>query len=82
MKLKGEINMPEEIRKQVDYAVACVTEFAIKNDMHPRAAFLYLYNYKGIEFLKEHYEIEHTLALEEAVEDLERICRQNGGVLS
>jgi hypothetical protein len=74
--------MPEEMKKQVDYAVVCVNEFAKKNALHPRTAFLYLYNYRGIEFLKENYEIEHTLSLEEAVEDLEQICRNNGGRLS
>jgi hypothetical protein len=31
--------------------------------------------------LIEHYEIEHTLSLDDAVDDLERVCRRNGGVL-
>ena len=74
--------MPAEVRKQIDYAVACVSEFAKKKAMHPREAFLYLYNYKGIAFLKEHYDIEHTLALEDTIEDLDQICRNNGGKLS
>jgi hypothetical protein len=55
--------------------------FTRKNALHPRTAFLYLYNHKGIEFLQEHYEIEHTLSLDDAVEDLEIICKNNGGEL-
>lgn len=47
--------MPETTRKLIDYTVVCVNEFARKKALHPRAAFLYLYRYKGIEFLKENY---------------------------
>ena len=42
-------------------------------------AFHYLYDHKGIEFIKEHYDIEHTLSIDDAVEDLTLICRNNGG---
>lgn len=54
--------MSETLRKQINYAVVCVNEFARKKALHPRIAFLYLYNYKGIDFLKENYDIEHTLS--------------------
>lgn len=59
--------MPETTRKLIDYTVVCVNEFARKKALHPRVAFLYLYRYKGIEFLKENYDIEHTLSLDDAV---------------
>ena len=73
--------MPEIMRKQIDYAVVCVNEFAKKKALNPKTAFLYLYNHKGIEFLKENYDVEHTLSLDDAVEDLDIICRNNGGDL-
>lgn len=69
------------LKKQINYTVVCVNEFARKNALHPRAAFLYLYNYKGIDFLEENYDIEHTLSLDTAIEDLEMICKNNGGRL-
>ena len=69
------------MRKQIDYTVVCVNEFAKKKNLNPKTAFLYLYNHKGLEFLKENYEIEHTLSLDDAVEDLDIICRNNGGDL-
>ncbi|MDR0948876.1 MAG: DUF3791 domain-containing protein [Lachnospiraceae bacterium] len=37
--------------------------------------------YGGIAFLTEHYEIEHTLSLDDAIDDLILICQKNGGVL-
>ena len=49
--------MSEYQKKQIDYTVVCVNEFARKNDIHPRIAFLYLYTNKGIEFLEEKYDI-------------------------
>jgi hypothetical protein len=82
MALSERMNiMPEQLRNQINYTVVCVNEFARKNALHPRTAFLYLYDHKGIEFLQEHYEIEHTLSLDDAVEDLEMICKNNGGEL-
>ncbi|MDD6431474.1 MAG: DUF3791 domain-containing protein, partial [Ruminococcus sp.] len=42
----------------------------------------FLYDYKAIDFLKECYDIEHTLSFDDAIEDMERICANNGGVIS
>lgn len=73
--------MPELLRKKIDYSVVCVNEFARKKTIKEKDAFLYLYQYNGIAFLDENYDIEHTLSLEDAVEDMELICRKNGGNL-
>ena len=53
--------------------VACVSGFAAAHDLSKKDAFIYLYNNKAIAFLKEHYEIEHTLSIEDAVEDMAEI---------
>lgn len=68
-----------ELKKKINYTVVCVNEFAKKFEITLKEAFQYLEKYKGILFLKEHYEIEHTLSLEDAIEDLSRVCRTNGG---
>ena len=73
--------MSEEVRKQINYVVVCINEFAKRNSLSPRVAFTYLYDNKGIHFLKENYDIEHTLSLDDAIDDLEIICRNNGGCL-
>ena len=49
--------------------------------MNTKSAYRFLSQYGGIDFLMEHYEIEHTLSIDEAIDDLETICRKNGGVL-
>ncbi len=71
-----------EKRKQINYAVACVSEFARKHNLTLKEAFQYLFKYKAIEFLKENYDIEHTLPLDDALDDMQIICEKNGGILA
>ncbi|MBP3709964.1 MAG: DUF3791 domain-containing protein [Treponema sp.] len=66
---------------KISYTVACVSSFARAHNLSKKDAFSYLYTNKAITFLKEHYEAEHTLSLDDAVEDMAEICRQNGGTL-
>lgn len=73
--------MSEE-RKQINYAVVCVSEFAHEHNLTMKEAFHYLFEYKAIEFLKENYDIEHTLPLDDALNDMLMICKKNGGMLA
>ena len=66
---------------KIAYTVTCVSRFATTHRLSKKDAFSYLYNNKAIAFIKEHYDIEHTLSLDDAVEDMTEICRQNGGTL-
>ena len=61
--------------------MACVSELASRHNMKQKGDFQFLFKYKAIEFLKENYDIEHTLSFDEAVEDMLIICQKNGGVL-
>ena len=71
----------QAVDNKIAYTVACVSSFAFAHNISKKEAFSYLYKNEAIEFLKEHYDIEHTLSLEEAVEDMAEISRQNGGTL-
>lgn len=71
----------DEERKKINYAVACVSEFANQYCIKQKTAFKFLYQYKAIEFIKEYYDIEHTLSFDEVLEDMLLICQKNGGVL-
>ncbi len=66
---------------KLSYTVACVSSFASAHKLSRKDAFSYLYQNKAIAFLKDHYDIEHTLSIDDAVEDMTEICRQNGGTL-
>lgn len=69
-----------ELKKRINYTVVCVNEFANRFNIDSRKAFIYLYDHQGIAFIKENYDIEHTLSIDDAIDDLALICRNNGGV--
>ena len=64
---------------QIHWTIACVNEYARYKSLDVREAFRYLFNFGGIKFLKDHYDAEHLLSFYDAVEDLDHICRSNGG---
>ena len=68
-----------ELKKRINYTVVCINEFAGRFHIAAKEAFSYLYDHKGIEFIKENYDIEHTLSIDDAVDDLIVVCRNNGG---
>ena len=42
-------------------------------------SYAYLRRFKGIDFLIDCYAAEHTLSIEDAVEDIMLLCQKNGG---
>lgn len=65
----------------VRYMVVCVSEFADRFNMDDRDAFNYLKKHKAIKFLLDNYEIEHTLSLDDAIEDMIMVSKNNGGYM-
>lgn len=70
-----------EQKRKIGFTVACVNEFAHQYDLSEKEAFQYLFKFKGIAFIKENYEVEHTLDFGTIIEDLGILCRRNGGML-
>lgn len=70
-----------EKKKEIGFTVACINEFAQHYNLSIQEAFRYLFQFKGIAFIKENYEVEHTLDFETIIEDLGILCRKNGGML-
>ena len=68
-------------KRKIGFTVACVNEFANKHNLSAKEAFQYLFQFKGIAFIKENYDVEHTLDFETILEDLEILCKKNGGTL-
>jgi len=65
----------------IKYLVICISDFADRFGISSKESYGYLSEYGGIKFLLEHYDVEHTLSLDDAIDDLELICRNNGGAL-
>ena len=68
-------------RRLINYTVACVNEFAEAFNLNVKEAYRYLRDFKGIEFLKDFYDEEHLLSFDNVVEDLQALCRRNGGTI-
>ncbi|MDR2720008.1 MAG: DUF3791 domain-containing protein [Nitrososphaerota archaeon] len=67
--------------KILSYVVLCIKKFATAFNLSFIESYRYLENYGGLQFILDHYEIEHTLSINDAVEDLQAICRKNGGLI-
>jgi len=72
--------MSELKRNMINYMVVCVNDYAERHGCEFVDSFDYLRNNKGLEFLEECYDAEHTLSIDEALEDLECVCKRNEGL--
>lgn len=68
-------------KKLIDYVMTAITEFAAKHALNIVEASNYLVRFKGIDFLTEFYDVEHTLSFNDCVDDLTIVCRNNGGAI-
>ena len=71
--------MQNTSRNRLQYYVLCVSAFADEKQLPQTDAFNYLYEHKGIDFIIDCYDAEHTLSLNDAVDDLTLVCKNNGG---
>jgi len=67
--------------RQILYYVMAVSAFSGKKGMSQKDAFNYLNDNGGIGFLVDCYEAEHTLSLDDTINDLTIVCKNNGGII-
>jgi hypothetical protein len=77
-----KIRMKVRIEDKIEYIIAVVNEFAARFSLNPQQAYKYLDRYKGIDFVDEFYNVEHTQSFDDVVDDLALLCRKNGGALA
>lgn len=71
-----------DILNRIEYVVCCVGAFASRFNLTNAQAYAYLRRFTGIDFLLDCYAAEHTLSIDDAVEDLIHICLQKGGQIA
>lgn len=74
--------MSKEIRNRIEYTVMCIGEFSDAHSLDLQEAYRYLKQYGGIAFLKDCYDAEHLLSIEDTVRDLTVLCRRKGGLIA
>ncbi|GHT25542.1 hypothetical protein AGMMS4957_20520 [Bacteroidia bacterium] len=65
----------------VDYIAFMINEFSLEYNLSMKQSFNYLYQYGGIEFLDEFYDVEHCENPNLTVDALQHICKRSGGEL-
>ena len=68
-------------KKECYYFIMIMNQISKKYNMPIYEIYKYLYSYKGIEFLQEFYDVEHTLNTDDVIDDVMAICNKNGGLL-
>jgi len=66
---------------EIPFLTSAIQAFANKFAMTRQAAFRYLQQYKALAFLVEFYDVEHLQSMDDTIDDMLIICRQNGGTL-
>lgn len=67
---------------EVPFVTECVRAFGARFDMSRQAAYHYLRQFKGLDFLIEFYDVEHLQSIEDTLDDLILVCQRNGGQLA
>jgi len=78
---KGKM-MSDLKRNMINYMVVCVNDYADRHGLSYAETFDYLLRNKGLEFLEDCYDAEHTLSLDTALDDLEAVCKRNEGMVA
>lgn len=73
--------MGDITNKQLNYLMIFVKMFADHFNLNEKQAFNYLDAHKGFAFVEKHYEAIHTLDFLYAINDVQQVCRANGGKL-
>ena len=66
---------------QIPFTNACIRGFSKQFGLPTKSAYLYLKHFKGIDFLIEFYETLHLQSIDDTVDDLIAVCKNNGGGL-
>lgn len=74
--------MSKSIKDRLNYLIALISEFAAAHQLSLQQAYLYLQQFKGLDFAEEFYDVEHTLSFDEAVEDITIYCKRMGGYIA
>lgn len=74
--------MQREMTEEIEFAVACVNEFAQKHGMANADALRFLDSHKGLDYVLNGYVVVRNQPLELTLEDIRDVCRRNGGVFA
>ena len=76
-----ECEMSKQLLDKIEYLVLLVAEFAAQCKVSESVAYRYLRGYGALALCDKHYNIMHTLSVEENIQTLREYCQKRGGEL-
>ena len=73
--------MAVSVLNKIEYLVLIVAAFASRSKVSETQAYRYLCQYGAFALCDKHYDIMHTLSLEENIQTLQTYCQRKGGTL-
>lgn len=73
--------MQRAVIDKIEYLILLVSEFASHNNVSEVQAYRYLSQYGALALCEKHYNIMHTLSVEDNMQTLQSYCQLKGGTL-
>ena len=73
--------MSKQVIERIEYLVLLVAEFAAHNGVSEAMAYRYLNQYGALALCDTHYNVMHTLSVEENSQTWREYCQMRGGNL-
>ena len=73
--------MSKSVIDRIEYLVLLVAEFARLNKLSEVQSYRYLQQYGALTLCEKHYNIMHTLSVEDNLQTLQEYCKKKGGNL-
>ena len=73
--------MAKSVIDRIEYLILLVAEFARLNKVSEVQSYRYLQQYGALALCEKHYNIMHTLSVEENLQTLREYCQRKGGNL-
>ena len=73
--------MQRTVIDKIEYLILLVSEFASHNNVSEVQAYRYLSQYGALALCEKHYNIMHTLSVEDNMQTLQSYCSRKGGTL-
>lgn len=73
--------MQRAVIDKIEYLILLVSEFASRSNLSEVQAYRYLSQYGALALCEKHYNIMHTLSVEDNMQTLQSYCQRKGGTL-
>jgi len=73
--------MATNVLNTIEYIIVLVSNFASNTGISEADAFRYLNSFGAIALCEKHYDIMHTLSVEDNINTLREFCQRKGGTL-